>query len=126
MPLTRILCIAFLTILKVWAVAVGSAVLQNQLGHRLPREFVQQLPGGTELAYSAIPEIPTLPQPLKNQVRDAFGESLVLLWKVITAVLACGFLSSLFMADIPMHNYVDEKWTLKEDAQRDTELVGAT
>jgi hypothetical protein len=82
-------------------------------------------PGGIELAYASIPDIRTLPQPLKNQVRAAFAESLVLLWKIITAVLACGLLSSLFMADVPMHNYVDEKWALETGAARETELVVA-
>lgn len=38
-------------------IVIGSTVLNNQLGQRLPQEFLQQVPGGLTGAYSAIPAI---------------------------------------------------------------------
>ncbi|GJE91675.1 MFS general substrate transporter [Phanerochaete sordida] len=55
----------------VWGVTIGTAVLQTQLTHKLPREFVDQFPDGVEIAYSIVPVIPTLPEPFRTQHRSS-------------------------------------------------------
>ncbi|CDO69089.1 hypothetical protein BN946_scf184992.g38 [Trametes cinnabarina] len=99
---------------QVWGIAIGASVLQNELSHRLPSEFLERLPSGVDLTYAAIPTIRDLPPPLKDEVRQAFGESIAVIWKVMVGILAIGLISSLFMADVPLHDMKDEKWTLKE------------
>jgi hypothetical protein len=39
---------------------LGSTVLTNELGKKLPAEFLDQVPGGVSGAYSAIPLIAQL------------------------------------------------------------------
>ncbi|KAJ6515187.1 iron permease [Mycena vitilis] len=51
----------------VWGITVGGTILQNELHKRLPADFVAKFPGGIEIAYSIIPVIRTLPEPLKTQ-----------------------------------------------------------
>lgn len=35
------------------------------------------------------------------------------MWIAIVAVFGVGFLMSFFMADVPLHNYTDDKWNRK-------------
>lgn len=99
---------------QVWGITVGGAVLQNRLTNQLPADFIARFPEGTAIAYSLIPEIGTLPQPLQRQVRDAFAEALHLEWLVLVGIAVLGFITSLLMKGIPLHNYVDNKWALQE------------
>ncbi|KAI0709725.1 Mfs1.2 [Earliella scabrosa] len=103
----------------VWGIAIGASVLQNELSHRLPAEFLASLEGGgagVDLSYAAIPAIRTIADPaLKHAVRVAFGESIAVIWKVMTGVLGIGFLASLLMRDVRLHGQVDEKWGLEEE-----------
>jgi hypothetical protein len=39
---------------------VGSTVLTNELGKKLPAEFLAQVPGGVSGAYAAIPLVANL------------------------------------------------------------------
>ncbi|QRV92393.1 major facilitator superfamily transporter [Ceratobasidium sp. AG-Ba] len=50
-----------------YGVAVGSSVLQTELTRRLPIEFAAQFPGGSDIAFSAIPFIGGLDEPLRSQ-----------------------------------------------------------
>ncbi|TFY62393.1 hypothetical protein EVJ58_g3901 [Rhodofomes roseus] len=43
---------------QIWGVAIGATVLQNQLSSRLPQAFLETLPSGASVAYSAIPRDP--------------------------------------------------------------------
>ncbi len=108
---------------QVWGIAIGASVLQNELNHRLPPEFLERLPTGVDLSYAAIPTIRDLPEPLKDQVRQAFGESIAVIWKVMVGILGIGFLASLFMADVPLHDLTDEKWALKEEEERGEDKI---
>ena len=108
--------ILFAFSVQVWGSTIGSTVLQNQLRTRLPPEFLAQFPGGVSLAYSAIPIIKTLDEPLKSEVRAAFADSISIIWKVMIGVSALGALASLLMKGLPLHTDVDEKWGLEEDA----------
>ncbi|KAH8102988.1 Mfs1.2 [Cristinia sonorae] len=119
----------------VWGVSIGAAILQNELATRLPEEFLIQFLGGAEdasssninLAYSVIPVIRTLHDPLKHQVRVAFADSVAVIWKAMTGVVAIGLLASLLMRDVPMHKYVDENWDIQQDQRRvQLESTGAS
>jgi hypothetical protein len=90
-------------------------VLQTQLVDRLPSSFLSiGVSGDTSLAYALIPEIPTLQEPLKTEVRVAFAESLKVIWQVFMGVAGIGLLASLFMKGLPLHNKVDRQWALED------------
>ncbi|GJE88951.1 MFS general substrate transporter [Phanerochaete sordida] len=106
---------------SVWGVTIGTAVLQTQLAQRLPRDFVDALPGGVSLAYAVIPAIAGLPEPAHTQVRVAFAQSIRVLWLVMIGVAAFGALGALLMRGLPLHTQVDERWGMEEKARRDEE-----
>ncbi|KAI9060770.1 iron permease [Trametes sanguinea] len=102
------------TFFQAWGITVGATVLQNQLRSRLPGDFLSSLPQGAEIAYSIIPQVPGLAEPLKDQVRAAFADALKVLWEVMIAVAGVGFLSAFLMREISMQRSVDEAWGLEE------------
>ncbi len=102
-----------------WGVTIGAAVLQNELKQRVPPSFLENFPGGVAIAYALIPQIPTMAEPLKNDIQEAFAGSLHVVWQVLIGIAGIGFLSSLFMEGLPLHNSLDKDWTL--DAQGSTE-----
>ncbi|KAJ7250496.1 major facilitator superfamily domain-containing protein [Mycena haematopus] len=102
---------------NILAVTVGASVLQNELGKRLPPAFSGQFPGGTPTAYSIIPLIRTLPEPLKGQIQVAFADSLRVVWQVLLGVSGAGLLVSLAMEGLPLHTSVDKKWLEKGDCE---------
>ena len=95
---------------QIWGVAIGATVLQNQLSTRLPEAFLAALPSGANVAYSAIPAIPDLASPLREEVQAAFASSLDVLWRVQCGLSAAGALASLFMKGLPLHTDTDKKW----------------
>ena len=105
-----------MTTMQVWGVAIGTAVVQTQLTSRLPATFLQQFPQGVAVAYSIIPVIPTLEEPLRTQVRVAFAESLAVVWRVLIGISGLGLLASLPMKGLPLHTQVDTQWGLEEQA----------
>lgn len=84
---------------------------------KLPESFIQSLPQGLELSYAAIPQISTLAEPLKTQVRNAFSGSLVVLWQVLLGISALGLLSTTFMKEVPMQTVSDERYGLNISEQ---------
>ena len=56
-----------------------------------------------------------LEEPLQTQVREAFADSLAVVWRVMIGIAGMGFLSSLAMKSLPLHTQVDEKWGLEQD-----------
>ena len=50
-------------------------------------------------------------------MRRAFGDSVAVIWTVLTALLGVGALASVAMRDVPLHDYTDEKWALKDAVQ---------
>jgi len=118
LPITQnALALGFLSFLRafagVWGVTLGGAILQNELLRHLPQEFLDQFPQGVAITYSAIPQIRDLPQPLKDNVREAFAESLSVVWKVVAGVCGAGFVSSFLMRGLPLHTVTDEAWAPK-------------
>ncbi|KAI0720826.1 major facilitator superfamily domain-containing protein [Cerioporus squamosus] len=103
------------TLSSAWAISISATILQNQLRTRLPPAFLARLPpGGHDIAYSAIPIIPTLPQPLQGEVRAAFADSIRLIWHVLIAFAGAGLLSVLFQRDVALHSKMDKRWGMKE------------
>ena len=96
--------------MQIWGVTVGGAILQNELKNKLPAEFLAQFPQGVELAFAMIPSIPTLEQPLKDEVRKTFGEALKVVWQVVLGISIAGFLSSLGMRQLQLHTNIDQDW----------------
>lgn len=100
----------------VWGITVGGTILQNELGKRLPAEFVSSLPQGSiSIAYSAIPRIAALEEPLRSQVRAAFAEGIRVIWFVMIGVAGVGLLFALLMDGVPMQAKMDQKWSVKEE-----------
>ncbi|KAI0353160.1 hypothetical protein OH77DRAFT_1522645 [Trametes cingulata] len=97
---------------------MGKAILQDELRKQLPLGFVAQFTQGVEIAYSAIPAIPTLEVPLRSQVREAFAASLSVVWKAIIGFSAAGLLSLLLLREVPMQKHVDEAYGLQERSTR--------
>lgn len=89
-------------------------MLQNELTKKLPAEFIQQFPAGTQVAYSIIPIVKGLPAPLKQEVQNAFAESLKPYWQILIGVSGIGFVSCFAMKGLPLHNNLDEDWGLQE------------
>ncbi|PSS06598.1 hypothetical protein PHLCEN_2v3656 [Hermanssonia centrifuga] len=102
------------TFAQTWGITIASTVLQNELKKKLPAAFVSQFPDGVEIAYAAIPYIKSLPEPLRTEVREAFADSLSVVWKVMVGVGGLGLLSVLIMKEIPMGAVVDAKYGLDE------------
>ncbi|TFK91205.1 iron permease [Polyporus arcularius HHB13444] len=102
------------TLSSAWAISISATILQNQLRTHLPPAFLAQIPPGHDIAYSAIPIIPTLAQPLQAEVRAAFADSIRLIWHVLLAFAAAGLLSVLLQKDVALHSKMDRRWGMKE------------
>ncbi len=90
--------------------------MQNQLRSRLPETFLSSLPQGVEISYASIPHIKDLAEPVRDQVRAAFADSLDVLWEVMIGIAGVGFLSAWLMRDVGLQQITDEKWGLNERA----------
>jgi hypothetical protein len=84
--------------------------LQNELKKNLPASFIAQFPQGVEIAFATIPIIPTLSSPLRDDVRDTFGEALKVVWQAVLGMSIVGFLFSLGMRQLELHTVMDEDW----------------
>lgn len=104
-----------LNVFQTWGIAIGGAVLQNQLTKQLPLQYRSTLAKGTSIAYAAIPLLPTIPEPLQTEVRDAFARSLRVLWEVMIGIAGIGLLTVLLMKEIEMRTDVDQQWGLKKE-----------
>ncbi|KAF8587989.1 iron permease [Ramaria rubella] len=103
---------------QIWGITVGGALLQNELKHRLPPGFISAFPEGTAIAYAAIPSIPALEQPLRDEVRQAFAESLRVVWTALIGVGGLGLIVSLGMKRLPLHTDMDKDWGIVESEKR--------
>jgi hypothetical protein len=113
---------------QVWGITIGGAVLQNELQHRVPSDVLASIPGTVagSLQYALIPVIKDLPGPVRDQVRDAFAESLRVVWRVFLGISVVGLLTSIPMRGLPLHTSTDANWALQERQRRaDMELEGS-
>ncbi|EJF56221.1 iron permease [Dichomitus squalens LYAD-421 SS1] len=118
-PVTRVAsALAFYnfcrTFAQTWGVTISASILQNELKRRLPSQFLAMFPDGAEIAYAAIPLIRTLPDDLRNEVRDAFASSLAIVWKAMVGFSAAGFLTVFLLREVTMHRTTDETYGLQE------------
>ncbi|KAI0701971.1 iron permease [Cytidiella melzeri] len=111
---------------QTWGITIAGTILQNELAKRLPAAFVSQFPGGSELAYAAIPVIVDLQDPLRTQVREAFAASLSLVWKVMIGISGAGLLSVLMLKEVPMNMEMNEKYGLHEEDRGSTKSGDVT
>ena len=89
-------------------------MIQNVLLNKLPEAFLDSLPGGVEIAYSAIPRIKELPEQLKGEVHHAFAQAMRTVWLVMVGVSGAGLLSCLLLREEEMRTDMDERWGLQE------------
>lgn len=104
---------------QTWGVTISATILQNELKRNLPVAFVQDFPSGVEIAYAVIPQIPSLEEPLRSEVRAAFAQSMATIWKVLAGLSGAGFLASFLLREVPMQTYTDEKFGLQQQAAAD-------
>jgi hypothetical protein len=53
-------------------------------------------------------------------VREAFADSLAVLWRVFIGVAGAGFISVFLMKEIKMSGATDEKWALEHPTEKKT------
>ena len=53
-------------------------------------------------------------EPLKDQVRDAFGSSTAVVWQVLTGIAVIGMVASWFMQDLSLPKLKDDKWQMEK------------
>ncbi|KAJ7599216.1 Mfs1.2 [Mycena floridula] len=101
----------------IWGVAIGAAVLQNQLAMRLSPAFLAFLPEGGQdvgILNSLVPRIKFLEDGLKQEIQQAFAKSLTRVWTAMTTFTVLGLFASFFMPDVPLQNLIDKKWTMPQ------------
>ncbi|KAI0261570.1 major facilitator superfamily domain-containing protein [Russula aff. rugulosa BPL654] len=98
----------------IWGVTAGGAIIQNELKHRLPASFLTQFQQGAEIAFETIPIIPSLNQPLKDDVRNTFGIALKVVWQVLLGISIAGMLCSVGVKQLKLHTEIDEDWGRKD------------
>ncbi|KAH8827294.1 major facilitator superfamily-domain-containing protein [Flagelloscypha sp. PMI_526] len=112
---------------QTWGITIASTILQNQLKRHLPTEILSILPSSNPSeAFALIDKIPNLPEPLRQQVKDAFAMSFSTIWLTMTGIAGIGFLSTLVMKEIHMHEVVDENYGLEEMKPRGEVRVPAS
>ncbi|KAJ7158604.1 Mfs1.2 [Mycena filopes] len=98
----------------VWGITIGGVIFQNQLKRKLPPQFLADFDAKLDLTFALIPTIKDLPQPLQDEAKRAFADSLKVVWAVMTGIVALGLFVSLFMRHYDLTEKLDEKWTAKE------------
>ena len=96
--------------IQIWGVTTGGAILQNELKNKLPTSFLTLFPQGVQMAFAAIPVIPLLDQPLKDEVRNTFGFALKVVWQILIGVAIVGLLCNIGMKQLKLHTEVDKDW----------------
>ncbi|KAJ7772235.1 iron permease [Mycena metata] len=97
---------------QTWGIVVGGTILQNTLRARLPAEFLDTFGSKAQLTYAIIPQLVSLPEELRDQVRDVFAEGMRTIWYTMLGISVMGLLSCLLMSEVKMRNALDERWEL--------------
>jgi hypothetical protein len=100
--------------IQIWGVTIGGAIIQNELEKNLPASFLAQFPQGVQTAYAAIPVIPLLDQPLKDEVRNTFGIALKVVWHTVLGISIVGLLCTIGMKQLKLHTEVDKDWGVED------------
>ena len=72
--------------------------------------------------YALIPKLSTYPPQTRLEVQVAFAESLGVLWQVLAGISGMGLVASLFMKGLPLHDALDENWTMKNEQEDQLKL----
>ncbi|KAE9383729.1 iron permease [Gymnopus androsaceus JB14] len=102
---------------QTWGITISASILQNQLKKNLPEVFLSQFPAGAQIAYSAIPLIKDLEEPLRTEVRVAFATSMAVIWKTMIGI-------SVMLKEVPMATQTNESFGLREDLPTNNESAG--
>ncbi|KAI0741189.1 iron permease [Earliella scabrosa] len=114
------------TFAQTWGVTISATILQNELKKYLPPTFAAQFPDGVEIAYAAIPVIPTLDDGLRAEVHVAFAQSLSVVWKVMTGLAGAGLLVNFMLKEIPMHTSRDYRYALQDEPATELHSKGSS
>lgn len=122
------LVLTSILLLQSWGMTVAGTIVQNVLLNKLPQAFLDMLPEGPQIAYGAIPIIPTIADTtLRNEVRHAYAQAMRLVWWVMLGISGAGMLSTLLMREEKMKRSLDDRWGLKEkNKQEDAESGDAS
>lgn len=96
--------------LRTFGITIGVTVLQNTLKKHLPSELLNTFPKGAEISYAIIPQIPSLPEPLRSEVRSAFAVSIRNIWYVAIGLSGLGLLIALPAKALTLSVVTDEEW----------------
>ncbi|KAF9072607.1 iron permease [Rhodocollybia butyracea] len=102
---------------QTWGITISATILQNQLIKNLPRSFLSQFPAGAQIAYSAIPLIKDLDEPLRTEVRVAFATSMAVIWKTMIGISGLGVLTLAFLKEVPMAKHKHEAFALVQESK---------
>ncbi|KAJ8296709.1 Efflux pump FUS6 [Rhodotorula toruloides] len=94
--------------------SIGLTVITNGLGKHLPQAYLDMVPDGVAGAYSSIPLIRTLEEPLKTEVRHAFAQALRIVWLVMVPFAGLALILSFFMDALPLNTAKDENFGVKQ------------
>ena len=78
------------------------------------------------MAYSLVPDIKSLEEPLRSLVQVAFADSIAVIWQVMIGIAGAGLLSSISMQDVQMGTKVDAKWGVGEKEKTSSSTPAAT
>ena len=99
---------------------VFSAVLHNAL-KKLPTDLNASLWMGSEIAYAAIPTIGSLAESLRIEVKDAFAESMAVIWKTTIGISGVCHITAIFLREMPMNTHIDGAFGLSGAPSRSSE-----
>ncbi|GAA5934770.1 hypothetical protein JCM3775_002051 [Rhodotorula graminis] len=101
---------------QVLGITIGSTVFSNQLGSKLPEAFVSQLGGEVsgDAAYALVAQIAQLAEPIRSEVREAYAETLVVLWQILIGLGGLGFCISLGLKNLALTTEVEASWGVQE------------
>ncbi len=111
-------------LLRTIGITIGTTILQNSLKSKLPPSFTSRFPSGVDISYSIIPIIKHLPEPLRTQVKHAFGSSIANIWRTNIGLGGLGLLTSLLIRNIPLRITTDKNWDLTAAERQKQEAKG--
>ena len=101
-------------LIQIWGVTAGGAIIQNKLRNKLPASLLTEFPQGMEIAFATIPIVPSLKEPLRDEVRNTFGIALKLVWQVLLGISIVGMLFNIGLKQLELHTNIDEDWGRKD------------
>ncbi|KAF8313799.1 iron permease [Clavulina sp. PMI_390] len=99
---------------QTFGITIGVTILQNALTHSLPADLRSTFPAGAEISYALIPLIPTLPEPLRSEVRKAFADAIRQIWYVGIGLSGLGLLLTLPAKAVTLSLITDENWGFEQ------------